>query len=155
MRVFPEYDGPMFTWPRVEALPFAREVLAALYNQWTLAVATNAAASDERGIWAALDRAGLSQWLDKVYCFRAIGHRKPAPAFFDYVLKDLGLAPARVMMVGDDFEADVLGASRCGMRAFWFNERSNEVREGELYRTIHDLRALPQALETPWAKTDV
>lgn len=59
------------------------------------------------------------------------------------------------MMVGDDFEADVLGASLCGIRAFWFNERSDEVREGELYRTIHDLRALPQALETPWAKTDV
>jgi FMN phosphatase YigB (HAD superfamily) len=51
-------------------------------------------------------------------------------------------------MVGDNFEADVLGANRSGIRAVWFNEQGDETRTGEMYQTIHDLRSLPQALET-------
>jgi len=52
-----------------------------------------------------------------------------------------------VFLVGDDFEVDVMGANRCSIRAVWLNERSDETRVGEMYRTIHDLRDLPRALE--------
>lgn len=146
MRVFPEYEGPMVTWPRVEAAPHAAEVLAALQSQWLLALATNAEASTEADIRAALARVGLDRWLDKIYCFRGVGYKKSSPAFFAQVLADLGLDPRQVVMVGDDFEADVLGANRCGIRALWLNVQSAEVRQGECYSTIHDLRALPAAL---------
>ncbi len=146
MRVFPEYDGPMVTWPRVEAVPHAAAVLAALQPQWLLALATNAEASTEADIWAALSRVELDRWLDRVYCFRGVGHKKSSPAFFTHVLTDLALDPQQVVMVGDDFAADVLGANRCGIRALWLNVRSDEVRQGECYGTIHDLRALPSTL---------
>jgi FMN phosphatase YigB (HAD superfamily) len=49
-------------------------------------------------------------------------------------------------MVGDDFDSDVIGAIRCGIRAVWYNEQSTEVRKAEMYQTIHDLRSLPEAL---------
>lgn len=146
MRVFPEFNGPMSTWPHVEAIPYARQVLAELGPQWLLAFATNAAASDEADIWAALGRVDLSQFLDKAYCFRSIGHKKPSPEFFGYILDDLRMDRSRVVVVGDDFETDVLGANRSGIRAIWFNERSDEVREGKMYRTIHDFRSLSQTL---------
>lgn len=41
---------------------------------------------------------------------------KPAPAFFQLALQDLGLTPQEVLMVGDDVEADVGGAQQVGMR---------------------------------------
>jgi len=138
--------GPMAAWERVEAMPYAVEVLAALRPHWTLALATNATDSDEAAIWAALHRAGLGHFLDKVYCFRRIGRRKPSAEFFAYILNDLQADRARVIMIGDDFETDVLGANRAGLRATWLNERSPEERVGEMYSTIHDLRALPAAL---------
>jgi putative hydrolase of the HAD superfamily len=142
MRDFKEFSGPMKDWPEVEALPGAAEMLAGLHPDWILAVATNADVSEEAEIRAALNRVGLDRWLDKIYCFKKIGHKKPSPEFFAYILNDLGLAPDRVVMVGDNYEADVLGANACGLRAVWFNEFSQEDRRNDMHCTIHDLRAL-------------
>ncbi len=42
---------------------------------------------------------------------------KPAKAFFDAAVADMGLAPAEVVMVGDDIEADIGGARTAGLQA--------------------------------------
>ncbi len=65
MRDFSSFVGPMKDWPTVEALPGAAEVLTVLHPDWTLALATNAEASGETDIWAALRRVGLDGYLDK------------------------------------------------------------------------------------------
>ena len=147
MRVFSEYEGPMFDWPRVEAVDGIRETLTRLRPDWTIVLATNAADSEEREIWSALARAGLDELIDRVYCFRGVGHRKSVPAYFRHVLADLGIDPHAAVMVGDDFEADVVSANRSGIRAIWFRENAAERTTGELHRTIHDLHELPEALE--------
>jgi putative hydrolase of the HAD superfamily len=147
MRDFTSFDGPMKDWPTVEAVPGAAETLAVLHPDWTLALATNAEASDEDDIWAALRRVGLDRWLDKAYCFKMIRHKKPSPEFFQYILDDLYLTPDRVVMVGDSYENDVLGANRSGLRAIWFNWQTTEVRENEMQRTIHELGAIPGILK--------
>ena len=148
MRDFPGFSGPMADWPHVEALPNVKEILAELRPQWTLALATNTIDSDETAIWKALDRAGLRSLLDKVYCFQSIGHSKPAPGFFDYIVKDLRMDRRRMVMVGDGFEKDVLGANQSAICGIWFNESSDEVRVGEMYKTIFDFRSLPDVLAT-------
>jgi putative hydrolase of the HAD superfamily len=147
MRDMQEFTGPMKDWPRVEAIPGAAEMLAALHPDWILAIATNAADSDEMDIRAALQRVDLDRWLDKVYCFNKIRHKKPSLEFFQYILEDLKLSPQSVCMVGDNYEVDVLGANSCGMRAIWFNEHSLEERQAALHRSIHSLAALPEALK--------
>ena len=146
MRDFPAFSGPMAGWPHVEALPNVKETLAQLRPQWTLALATNTIDSDETAIWKALDRVGLRSLLDKVYCFQSIGHSKPAPGFFDYIVKDLLMGRRRMVMVGDGFEKDVLGANQSGICGIWFNESSDEMRVGKMYKTIFDFRSLPDVL---------
>lgn len=153
MRVFPDYDGPMVAWPRVEALPHVVDVLTQLRPHWRMALATNAAASTEEEIWRALGCVGLDRLLDKVYCYRTFGYKKPSREFFDTILRDLKLDRESVFMIGDDFEADVVGANLCDIRAVWLNERSDEIRVGEMYRTIHDFRDLPKALQEFQATT--
>ncbi len=143
MRDFKEFRGPMKDWPRLEVIPGAAKTLAALHTHWTLAIATNADASAEVDIRLALRRVDLDRWLDKVYCFQSIGHKKPSAEFFAFILDDLQLPPEQVMMVGDNYEADVLGAIRCGLRGIWFNERNDENRSGEHIFTIHRLEELP------------
>jgi hypothetical protein len=61
MRDFPEFSGPMATWPRVEAIPNVKEALEGLQAHWILALATNVEASDEPDIRAALRRVGLDE----------------------------------------------------------------------------------------------
>ena len=146
MRDFPEFSGPMATWPHVEAVPNVKEVLIELRPQWTLALATNSIDSDETTIWEALDRVGLRSLLDKVYCFQSIGHSKPSPEFFDYIVGDLGLDRRCIVMVGDGFEKDVLGANQSGIRGIWFNESSDEAKAGKMYETIFAFRSLPERL---------
>ena len=141
------YSGPMARWPRVQAVPHVVEVLSGLHPQWQTALATNAVDSDPAEIRAALDRVGLDALLDKVYAFRAVGYRKPSRQFYEHIADDLHLDSARLVMVGDDFEADVLGANQAGLYAIWFNECSSEELTGGLYRTIHDFRQLPSALD--------
>jgi len=147
MRVFPEYEGPMFDWPRVDAVDGIEETLAKLRPDWTIALATNAADSEEGEIRQALARVRLDNLIDRVYCYRGVGHRKSEPAYFQHVLADLGIEPTRAVMVGDDFEADVVAANRSGIRAIWFREGGTELTTSAIHRTIHDLRDLPAALE--------
>jgi putative hydrolase of the HAD superfamily len=137
----------MSAWPRVEAVAGIKEALARLLPDWTIALATNAADSEEHEIWSALARVGLGRLIDRVYCFRGVGLRKSAPEYFEHVLEDLGIDRDRAVMVGDDFEADVLSANRSGIRAIWFHENGTETETGAMHRTIHSLPELPEALE--------
>lgn len=147
MRDFPQFSGPMSKWPTVEALPYVSEVLAQLHPHWLLALATNAVDSDEKDIAEALQRAGLAIYIDRIYCYRHIGHKKPSPLYFDLVLRDLELECEQVVMVGDDFATDIAGANRYGIRAIWLNEHGDEQPSGDRYRIIRDFRELPGALE--------
>jgi FMN phosphatase YigB (HAD superfamily) len=147
MRDFKEFSGPMKDWPFLEAIPGAAEMLAILRPDWNLALATNAMDSDETDIRTALQRVGLNHLLDKVYCFKKIGYKKPSPAFYQYILADLKLTSRSICMVGDNYEVDVLGANACGFRAIWFNEHSLEAREDDLHRTVHALSTLPDLLK--------
>jgi putative hydrolase of the HAD superfamily len=146
MRDFPEYRGPMVDWPEIACLPAARETLAALHADWIIALATNAADSNEDQIWAALARGSLKPFIDMVFCYRRLGVKKPEPAYFQAALQQLDLPPAAGVMVGDDFGVDITGALRSGLRAVWLNEESGEDRHGPGYTTIHSLVELPDAL---------
>jgi putative hydrolase of the HAD superfamily len=137
----------MSTWPRVEAVDGVVEALAELGTGWTIALATNAADSEEAEIWSALALAGLDHLIDLVYCSRGVGHRKSAPEYFAHVLNDLGIRPDQAVMVGDDFEGDVRAANRAGIRAIWFRENGTEDSSDSMHRTVHRMRDLPEALE--------
>jgi 2-haloacid dehalogenase len=51
-----------------------------------------------------------------------IGAAKPAGAFFDAALAQLG-NPSRqeALMIGDSWASDILGATRYGLDACWYN----------------------------------
>jgi len=154
MRVFPDYKGPMVEWPHLETIPNAKETLSILRSSWIVALATNAVDSKEDEIRQALACADLNELVDKVYCYQRIGHKKSSPAFFEFVLLDLGLESKNIFMVGDNYEEDVLSANKSGMRAVWFNPRSDEKRSGNLHQTIHDLRDLHKTLNDWILETD-
>jgi putative hydrolase of the HAD superfamily len=148
MRDFPEFSGPMATWPRVESMPHASEALVAVRRLgWMTALATNAADSDESQIWLALQRAGLAPLLDAVYCSQNVGHRKPSADFFDAILSDLALDPFNVVMVGDDYEVDVVGANACGIRAIWLASELEDAVSATLCRSVTSLAEVPGVLE--------
>jgi len=47
----------------------------------------------------------------------AVGFRKPAPRFFQHVVRIAGCAPEELLFVGDDYSNDYLGARSVGLNA--------------------------------------
>jgi len=151
MRVFEGQLGAMADWPEVEVLPGVRRALRVLRPVVVLGVATNAADSEAADIRRALRRVRLSSVLPRLYCYRSLGHRKSSPQFWELALSDLGVPPERVVMVGDDLEADVDGALRCGLNAVWLNPTDTAERVGPRVRTVHHMAELPGVLrEAGW-----
>lgn len=143
----PEYSGPMATWPRVEMVANARDTLECLrVRGWQLALATNADDSQETDIRAALARVGLNEFIDRVYCSRTVGHKKPSLEFFEHIERDLGRSAADVVMVGDNYGVDIVGANAAGIRAVWLCRASCSVPAGVMHRVIADLSELPDLL---------
>ena len=78
---------------------------------------------------------------------------KPAPAFFHAAVADLGLPPGEVLMIGDDVEADVLGAIAAGLQGVLVRtgkfEPADERRlTGGPGRCVPDILAAVKAIKT-------
>jgi putative hydrolase of the HAD superfamily len=92
-----------------------------------LALVSNTA-SPEWLLRPVLERQGLVERVDAVVLSSEVGKRKPHPAIFERALDEVGVRPDKTLFVGDRLDADVLGASRAGMRtvqALWF--RADDV----------------------------
>ncbi len=150
MKDDPTMNLPMARWPRVEAVEGAVDCLKKLKGlrpPLVLALATGAEVSTEVEIRQALARVELDELIDRVFCFKNCGLRKPTLEFYEHVLKELGARPQEAVMVGDSYEKDVLAANRAGLRAVWFNPRTGEERVDAMVRTIHRLGELPGLIE--------
>lgn len=78
---------------------------------------------------------------------------KPSPIFFRMALLDVGAAPERVLMVGDDVESDVLAAQRCGMRGALvktgkFRPETLAAAASPVDVVLEDIGQLPQWFRT-------
>lgn len=59
-----------------------------------------------------------------------VGHRKPSPRFFAALLEATGCRPEEVLMVGDDYENDLVGARDAGIPAILIDRRGANSRAG-------------------------
>ena len=147
MKVFPDQSGPMKNWTKLEIMPHVHETLSVLHPQWNIAVATNAEDSTEEDIREVLIKTGIMNYIDKVYCYRTIGYKKPSADFFYYVLNDLNIKPEHVIMIGDDYQADVLGALQNGNRAIWYNPGHLTAPENKKEMEFDDFKLMPELLK--------
>lgn len=143
MKVFPDQTGPMKNWTKLEVMHHVPETLSVLHSEWNIAVATNAEDSAEDDIREVLIKTGIMNFIDKIYCYRTIGYKKPSSDFFLYVLNDLNIEPERVIMIGDDYEADVLGALQNGIRAIWYNPHRIPAPVDKKILQFDDFQKLP------------
>jgi HAD superfamily hydrolase (TIGR01458 family) len=79
---------------------------------------------------ANLDVAPFAAALECATGLKATVMGKPAKEFFLQAADLLGLAPAKLLMIGDDLQADALGARRAGLRSALV--RTGKFRPGDL-----------------------
>lgn len=83
-----------------------------------LALVTNGAAAPQR---AKIERFRLDRFFDHVQIEGEFGAGKPEARVWHHVLEALGVSAAASLMVGDNFECDVLGPLAVGMHAAWID----------------------------------
>ncbi len=135
----PTSTVPMVEWPKIRAVEGIADVLADLQASGRRSViATGALISDESQIRGALARVELDAYFSHIYCFQNTRLPK-GEAYYRHILADLGVPASDVVMVGDFFEKDVLAANAAGIFGVWFNQRTDENRNNELYTTVHSM----------------
>ena len=65
----------------------------------------------------------MRDFFDGVYNSDEIGYAKPDRRFFEYVLRDAGVADKDCVVIGDSLSSDIEGARRAGLDACWFNAK--------------------------------
>jgi putative hydrolase of the HAD superfamily len=65
-----------------------------------------------------IERAGLGH-AGCIIVSGIVGIRKPERAIFEDAAQGIRIEPAQVLFVGDNIEADILGAANAGMRTAW------------------------------------
>jgi HAD superfamily hydrolase (TIGR01662 family) len=149
MRVLPEAKASMAEWPIVELMPGVKEALPDLRKAgFRLALISNAENSDVPQVRKALKRAGIDEFIERIYLARVLGSRKPETAFFNAVLRDLECAPSQALVVGDTLKEDIIGAQRAGITAVWFRPRRARIEDFPLCPCIYSFNELPGYLSS-------
>ncbi len=142
MRDIPGQPGPMAGWPRVEAVPGAAAALGALSFLPVHCVATNATESDGAQVAAALERVGLRRHLTHFLTSRELGARKPDPAFFLRVAREIGVDARRLVSIGNDLDNDIVPASAAGLATVWVTPEGGQGHDGAADLVVPSLARL-------------
>lgn len=87
-----------------------------------------------------LEIVGLAKYFQFVLSSGEIGCEKPGKRIFKAAIKAVGVTPNEALHIGDDYEADILGASPLGITPMLI-DRQNSYPNAECIR-LTDLREL-------------
>lgn len=122
MRNFPQYTGPMATWPQVQVIPGVPEVLKSLSKKYICCVASNAGDSDADLLGKALERGGIRNYFRHCFTSKELGYSKPDPNFYREISNRLSIKAEACVMVGNNYEKDIIPAKSVGMGAILYVE---------------------------------
>ncbi len=74
-----------------------------------------------------LEHIGLSGVFNPVVTSVSCGFRKPSSRIFEAILRDWGIAPASVVMIGDQEDKDIRGAKAAGLRSILLTADSSKA----------------------------
>jgi putative hydrolase of the HAD superfamily len=125
----------------------ALEVLAELRQRVPrLGLLTNGASEAQRG---KIERFRLARFFDHIQVEGELGVGKPEARAYQHALSALGTQPSEALMVGDDFERDVVGSLGAGLHAAWIDAHGRGRPPGAAPRPFHllaSIRELPELL---------
>jgi len=117
----------------------AREVLEALRPAYRLHIITN---GFEEVQFRKLRNTGLLPYFDKIITSERAGALKPSPRIFEFALERASAGRAESIYIGDNLEADMLGARNAGMDQVYFNPEARPHGE----KVTYEIRSLSELI---------
>ena len=94
------------------------EILDYLNQHYNLHIITN---GFEEVQYKKLTRSKIIHYFDTITNSEMVGVKKPNPKIFNYALKQANAEITKSIMIGDSYEADILGAKSIGMEVIFFD----------------------------------
>ncbi len=102
------------------------EILEYLSKKYNLHIITN---GFEEVQHLKLNNSDIKKYFASITTSEEVGLKKPNPVIFKTALLKASTVPQKSIMIGDSFEADIIGAENVGMRTLFFNYRNEIVTE--------------------------
>jgi len=109
---------------------------------YRLIIISNVSSLENLSIYLA--QTGLKDYFELLIASGSVGFEKPDPGIFRIALEKTGVSPDETVHVGDDYEADYLGAEAAGLVGVLL-DRKNAHKEKQC-RKIAKLTELPSLL---------
>ena len=110
------------------------EILDYLAEKYTLHIITNGFQEVQT---LKLKNSGIQKYFKTVTSSEEVGVKKPNPLVFETALEKANTHFERSIMIGDTFEADILGAEAVGMRTLFYNYRKETIPSS--YKLVNNL----------------
>ncbi len=109
----------------IHIFPDARGVMDALGEKYKLAMITNGASAWQR---EKIEKLDIGNYFEEIIVSGELGHHKPSPKIFNEMTEMMGVTPAEIIYIGNDYRKDIQGAKDAGWRTAWV-KRTDEVRD--------------------------
>jgi len=109
---------------------------------YRLIVISNVSSLDNLSIY--LSRVGLRDYFECLIASGTVGFEKPDSRIFELALEKAGVSPEEMVHIGDDYEADYLGAENAGLIGVLLDRKN--VHGDKQCRRIVELTELPDLL---------
>lgn len=119
----------------------AHEILEHLYVNYKLHIITNGFNEVQS---KKMKNSGLTKYFDKIITSEDAGVKKPNRVIFEYALALTNAASEESVMIGDNWEADIMGAKDAGLDVIFCN--FNEQPVSENIKSINHLIEIKQYL---------
>jgi putative hydrolase of the HAD superfamily len=96
-------------------------------NGYRMGILSNGA--EDMNTYELIDKSKLRSYFEFVLSSAAFGKRKPHPGIFRAALDYFQIPTEETVMVGDNYEADILGAHQLGINTIWIRRRVSEPLE--------------------------
>ncbi len=111
---------------RTALVPYAIELLDYLAPKYPLTIVSNGFIEVQ---YRKLKSCQIEQYFSHVVLSEAAGALKPDKRIFDYALGLNGAKAAETIMIGDSYEADIVGAQNAGIDQIYFRFTDSQVNK--------------------------
>lgn len=119
---------------KAHLLDAARDTLEYLNGRYVMHIITNGFAEIQA---VKMSSSAIDHYFTHVITSETANAKKPDPRVFQYALAVSGTTVAESIMIGDNYEADILGAKSVGLDTLFYNPQGLVVEDKPTYDIRH------------------
>lgn len=119
----------------------ALDTLAYLHRYYRIYILSNGFREVQR---AKIELSGIAPYIDRIILSEDAGINKPHRKIFQYAFSVTNTRACESIMIGDSWEADIIGAFNAGIASIWFNPNQIPLPNNAPQHPTHTISRLEE-----------